>query len=335
MKFLSLYKLIAMVTFDLTNLEHSQVKYKVSRFPDGQQNLTFVDWDTSLGDAAIGWGTNLADHPVKILSRFNSFKDLELIIAAKQLLNHLHVKEVHLYTPYLLGARSDRAFSDTENSYLVEVIAPVLNLQEFESITVIDVHSDVAQACIKNLIVEDNLKLVRFALTDLYIHQHPTTQIPAEALLDRYRLVSPDGGSLKKIYKIADKIGYTEDVLCCSKSRDTEGKLSKIRVPSTTPEELSKDMIIIDDICDGGRTFTNIATQIHERRIGPNGPAKPGKTHLVVTHGIFSNHIAPLFTGHIDGVYTTNSVKDNSTFDWGKDTDMKQVLLYCKQLNVF
>jgi len=80
-----------------------------------------------------------------------------------------------------------------------------------------------------------------------------------------------------------------------------------------------KDLIIIDDICDGGATFINIAKHFRENY----GDLK-GKIYLIVTHGIFSKGTTELGQ-YFDGIYTTNSYKNCNQLE----------LMKVKQLNVF
>lgn len=267
-----------MKTINLTNSELGDLKYKISKFPDGQQDIVITE-------------QYLMDQ-VLIKSRFNSFKDLELIVATTTALRRLRVKEVHLYIPYLLGARSDRWFVEGGNSYLVDVVAPIINLQGFETVTVMDVHSDVAAACIKNLVMEDNIDLINFSIREGLVEGKG---------IENIALVSPDGGSLKKIYKVADYLKVKSDIIVCSKYRDTEGKLTRTHVPVNS-DDFEKNAVIIDDICDGGRTFINIAEQLKLNNW-------KGKIYLVVTHGIFSSGFGEL-AKYFDRIYSTNSVAD-------------------------
>ena len=124
-------------------------------------------------------------------------------------------------------------------------------------------------------------------------------------MFDKFILISPDAGALKKIYKAADSIGYKGDIITCSKSRDENGNLSKIKIPYS-PENNHKDVIIIDDICDGGATFINIAKELKD-----NGWS--GKIYLIITHGIFSKGLKEL-AKYFNGIYTTDSIR--SDFDW-------------------
>jgi len=267
--------------------EKSDIKYKISHFPDGQQDITILP-NFAL-ESIIE-----SNSPVLIQSRFNSLMDLELIICATKALRRLSIAEIHLHIPYILGARSDRQFIEGGTSYLVDVIAPILNLQNFTSVTCLDAHSDVAAACIDRLKVVSNCEFVQSALNKI-----TTTR-------DSWVLVSPDGGSLKKIYKVSDAIGFTGEIVVCSKHRDSSGLLTKTIVPLTSLED--RTYIIIDDICDGGRTFINIAEEI--KRLHDGLPWN-SKIYLIITHGVFSAGVLHL-TKYFEKIFVTNSIKDMS-----------------------
>ena len=271
------------------------LRYKISKFPDGQQsiNLEFI---------------HLEDE-VKISSRLNDFKDLEVILCATAALRNLGVKTIHLYVPYFLGARSDRQFEDGGINYLKDVICPIINSQNYETVTIVDAHSDVLEACIHNYRKIDNIKLVKFALTDI-----DNTNVAREKLI----LVSPDAGALKKMYHVSEYFKIDKMVIA-NKHRDIRtGKITHTEVPGLTQEPGSKNFVIIDDICDGGRTFLEIAKTIRKER---EDSVFNDKIYLVVTHGIFSAGFSEL-KNWIDGIYCTNSVKD---------VDNELV----KQLNIF
>jgi ribose-phosphate pyrophosphokinase len=273
----------------------ANLRYKISKFPDGQQsiNLDFI---------------HLEDE-VKISSRLNDFKDLEVILCATAALKNVGVKTIHLYVPYFLGARSDRKFTDGGINYLKDVICPIINSQNYETVTIVDAHSDVLEACIHNYRKIDNIKLVKFALTDI-----DNTNGAREKLI----LVSPDAGALKKMYHVSEHFGI-EKMVIANKHRDIKtGKITHTEVPGLTQEAGSKNFVIIDDICDGGRTFLEIAKTIRKER---EDSVFNDKIYLVVTHGIFSAGFLEL-RNWIDGIYCTNSVKD---------VDNELV----KQLNIF
>ena len=322
-----------MKTLNLVDLDKSDIKYQISSFPDGQQQIT-IDNKTcfELTGAAKSW----AGRPVvQIKSRLNNWLDLELIICTVASLHELDVKEIHLYTPYIVGARSDRKFEDGGNNYLKDVICPVLNSLKLDSITCLDPHSDVLEACLNNFNKKSNIKLIELALNDGILGEGKVKKEGSIEWIKENILVSPDAGASKKIYKLAEQIGYKGNIITCSKDRDNEGKLTKTVFPSyLNPSILEKDFIIIDDICDGGATFINIARELKiildsYKKTG----LKPGKIYLIVTHGIFSKGIVEL-SKYFDGIYCTNSYKDIiPPLHYTKQR--KFIVEKVKQLNIF
>lgn len=285
-----MYKIYFMKILDLTNLDNSDIKYKISKFPDGQQAIT-LDLENTVFESS--------EQAVTIKSRLNSFLDLELIICANQALTELGVKhhslklkEIALYVPYFLGARSDRKFLSGQSNYLKTVICPIINSQNFSRVTVLDPHSDVLEACLNNFQKVSNINFASTSIKDIS---------------GDITLISPDAGALKKIYDVAKAV-ECNDIIVANKLRDmATGKIIRTEVPGLSNDEPGKKKFVIcDDICDGGRTFVEIAKAI--RDIRPK-EINNDDIYLVVTHGIFSAGFEELekwFTG----VYTTNSVKE-------------------------
>lgn len=281
-----------MRSLSLSNPENSDIKFKISKFPDGQQT---VDIDI---ESLIEQGMYLTTDHVVIESRMNSFHDIELIICANQALKEIGIPAIDLVVPYFLGARSDRKFADGGVNYLKSVICPIINSQEFNRVVVLDPHSDVLEACLNNFTKVDNVQLVQFAMETIGKEDSV--------------IVSPDAGALKKIYTVAEALEM-EDLIIASKHRDIKtGKITSTTVP-LTPEHANKKFIIIDDICDGGRTFTEIAKVIRQT-------FADAKIFLIVTHGIFSAGMAPLNEA-FDGIFTTNSIRpeDDAQFNLQND----------------
>lgn len=295
---------------NLTDNEKSDIKFQISKFPDGQQSVTITDSKHVLDISQI------SGHPVKIKSRLNSFKDLELIICATQALRDLRVKEIHLYVPYFVGARSDRKFVQGSTNYLKNVICPIINSQNFETVKVIDAHSDVLEACLNNYVKEDNHRLVKFALP--LIDNKDGAQ-------KRVVLVSPDAGAYKKIFDVAQKFGI-ENVVTAMKHRDIQtGKITHTEIPNINQYGEDHKFVIVDDICDGGRTFIELAKEIRKHNAISD-------IHLIVTHGIFSAGLKPL-NQEFTSIFCTNSYSDmnDPEFSLRNDNEMHQL----KQLNIF
>jgi ribose-phosphate pyrophosphokinase len=306
-----------MKTLNLVDIDKSDIKYQIQKFPDGQQNVVIAPGNHSAFNSNTRHKYKIVEpNPIQIKARLNKFLDLELIICATQSLRAVGVKQIHLYTPYFMGARSDRQFERGGNRYLADVICPIINSLNFESVSVLDPHSYVLGNLINNFELETNVKLARWALVDLYGSFIENSPLPK---LDNCILVSPDAGASHKIFKLAEQIGYKGDIITCTKERNKDGKIIGTSVPFKIKDIVDKDFIIVDDICDGGQTFINIAKHFKENY----GDLK-GKMYLIITHGIFSKGTTEL--GHyFDAIYTTNSYKSCNQLE----------LMKVKQLNVF
>ena len=272
---------MSIARLNLTNPNDSDVKFKISKFPDGQQTVDIESSPMYINGLSV-----------KIMSRMNSFRDIELIIAANQALRGMGVGSVTLYSPSFLGARSDRKFQQGGTNYLKNVICPIINTQKFDCVLVLDPHSDVLEACLNNFEKINNHSIVKHALTNI------DNKNDAH---DRICLVSPDAGAYKKIFDVAKEFGI-DNIVTATKVRDLRtAKILRTEVP--TPD-MHNDIkyVIVDDICDGGRTFTEIAKAI--KAVRPTA-----KIYLIVTHGIFSAGFEELNT-QFEKIFSTNSYGD-------------------------
>jgi ribose-phosphate pyrophosphokinase len=286
--------------------------YEISRFPDGQQSIRITEKGYSSYNSLADQKT-----PITIKSRLNTFRDLELIICANQALKEIGVGKVNLYIPYCIGGRSDRKFQEGGVNYIKTVIAPIINLQNFGEVTIMDPHSDVLEACINNFVKAYNFGVAKMALADVIGGEMGTK--------DNLCLVSPDAGAYKKIFDVATWFGI-DKIITATKVRDLKtGKILHTEVPVLDQHNDIK-YVIVDDICDGGRTFIEIAKAI-------KGSRPTAKIYLVVTHGIFSAGFAQLGE-YFEKIFTTNSVKDvvKDPEDTDAEIQAKQIVT---QLNVF
>ena len=292
-------------TINLAYPEKSDIKFEKTKFPDGQQSIRIT--------------SNIASEiAIKIYSRFTSFQDLELILCATAALKNLGMTDIFLYIPYFLGGRSDRKFEDGSINYIKDIIAPIINSQNYKGVLVLDPHSDVIEACIDRLDKINNYSVVKAALTSI-----DNTNSAREKMC----IISPDAGALKKIYGVAKHFDIRE-VITASKVRDlSTGKILHTEIPQIHGDQ-HKNFVIIDDICDGGRTFIEVAKAIREKR---PSPMFSDKIYLIVTHGIFSGGLLEL-SKYFSAVYATNSVKDIKVDEYSDYTVDNNFLT---QFNVF
>lgn len=271
-----------MITLNLVKPERSDLKFKISQFPDGQQSLDLTEWSQ----------LNKYDDPVKIITRLNSFRDVEILICAVAAIRNFKTnREIALVVPYFLGARSDRKFQDGGVNYLKQVICPIINSLNFTAVVTLDPHSDVLEACLNNFEKVDNLRLVDEAFSYLI----------GEDEEDQVVLVSPDAGAYKKVFDIA-KFMKIEKIITATKVRDLKtGNILRTEIPVLDQHRKLK-YVIVDDICDGGRTFIELAKAIKASR-------PTAEIYLIVTHGIFSGGFYDL-NEMFDGIFCTNSYED-------------------------
>lgn len=302
-----------MVRLNLVDQNNSTIKYIVNRFPDGQQNIIL--------DCPPGV---LEYTKIAIYSRLNNWRDLELIVCAKKSLDLLEKNDVHLYVPYICGSRSDRQFSEGSNNYLRDVICPIINSMNFKTVTSMDAHSYSLESCLNNYKHLSMGNFYEWCLNDLL---RENRGFPIS-------LISPDIGASKRVKYVADNfpLRVNKDIIVCSKIRDKDGNLNLVDVPFAEDGYNGQVLVLVDDICDGGRTFIDIAKEL---RIDFHG-----RLYLIVTHGIFSKGFGEL-DKYFQGIYCTNSYQDidsdatgytfgNQTWEYYDDT-MKKI----KQLNIF
>lgn len=249
---------------------------------DGDE-IQFESFTFSGGEPHIKINPNFdKSKDVTITHRINSFNDLGLLCLAVDALERMDVKLGSLIIPYFPAARQDRVMTKGE-PLSVKVYAKIINSLNFNKVIVFDAHSEVTSAVLNNCIVITNNNFI-----EKVIHE-----IGSDLLL-----ISPDGGALKKIYKVSEFLGGIE-VIECSKSRDVKtGKLTGFKVYN---EDLKgKDCLIVDDICDGGGTFIGLADELKKKNAG--------KLYLAVSHGIFSKGFSDL--KYFERIFTTDSIKN-------------------------
>lgn len=219
---------------------------------------------------------------VTITTRIRAFNDLGFVLLANDALRRMGVKKIHLLLPYFPAARQDRVMVKGE-PLTVKVYAALINQCQFETVTILDPHSEVTAAVLNNVQIVENHHFVKECLKEM----------------TDYQLISPDGGALKKVYKLAQFLGG-QPVVECSKKRDVQtGKLSGFTVYADDLQ--GKTCVIVDDICDGGGTFLGLAKELKKKNAGD--------LILVVTHGIFSKGLEELSECFFK-IYTTDSFKD-------------------------
>lgn len=248
-----------------------------------QEEIKFQSFTFSGGEPHIKINPDFdRNQKITITHRLNSFNDLGLLCITVDALRRMDVKIIDLFIPYFPAARQDRVMIPGE-PLSVKVYADIINALQLNKVFVFDAHSEVTPALLNNSTVIPNYTFIREVLNRIG---------------ENVKLISPDGGALKKIYKVSEFLGGAE-VVECSKSRDVKtGRLSGFKVYEDDLQGI--DCLIVDDICDGGGTFVGLAEELKNKNAG--------KLYLAVSHGIFNKGFEVL--NCFDAIFTTNSVKD-------------------------
>lgn len=274
---------------DLTKGITETTAYKAWKFPGGEIHFKF-------SDEFLRWLNN--HRTLEIQTRINNSDDfLFLLLVIDTLKKDYQNHTVDVFIPYMLYQQADRDFSVGE-CFSLRTVSRILNSIGVNSYTIYDPHSDVTPALLQNCKVVDNSEYIRWVLE----------QLPS---LGKYSngfnvvLLSPDAGAYKKIYKLANKIQFKGEVASANKSRSiSTGNIDSLELSKQDFE--GKDVLIVDDICIGGRTFIELAKKLKERNVG--------NLYLAISHGIFSNGYDEL-SQYYKKVFTTNSRKNEYDHD--------------------
>ena len=237
-----------MPQLNLVHLEDSDIKYSISRFSDGEVQISLEDFSHK--------------EQIQVKCRITNAEDLFILMQVLDILDrHEVLYKLHIY--YLMGMRMDRVM-DFNRPFTLKIVLNSLKNCNADTIEILEPHSDVYYD-------------FRFGgkFTELYIENSPSNNV-----WNGFQIVLPDEGA-KERYEFS----YDKTVLTCSKVRDlATGKILEIKVDN--PEVISdKPLLILDDLCDGGGTFCGIAKAFNALNI-PKERLNIAVTHMVNPKGI-------------------------------------------------
>lgn len=243
--------------------------YKVINFPDGEVHLQL--------------DTVTRKESVTVKCRITNATELFLLMQLSDILKRQCIEVSILEIYYLMGMRCDRLF-DIDRPFTLSIVANVVNSLKAETVYIYEPHS---VRC---------LKLIHHSFSS------DLTWYIKSRLLEQNKgllLVAPDKGSVNR-YR--DKY-FT--VVCDKVRNESTGELQGFRA---TPKEdvAGRDLLVIDDLCDGGGTFVGLAPKLRE--------LNPNTMSLLVTHAIQKQGVEKV-TAVYDKVYITDTYKD-----WTKES---------------
>lgn len=242
----------------------------IGNFPDGSMLIKQTTPDTD--KIIISWFYENDAETLAVIYLANHFK--------------AHGKEnIHLSMPYIPNARQDRVKTD-EDIFTLKYFANVINSLGFKTVTVLDPHSSVSEALINNIIIQKPTEYINNAIKSI-------TDAEGEAPSMFY----PDEGAGKR-YSGMIPLPYAFGI----KKRDWEsGTIKGLDVSGDTDIIDGKNILIVDDICSRGGTFSFSAKKLKE--LGAKN------IYLYISHcenTIFDGSV--LTDGLITKIYTTNSI---------------------------
>lgn len=256
---------------------------KVNKQPIQHFNFSGGECHVSIADIAIDRVTEVTAH------LYNSDDVMCLIMTVDAIRQKNADTEINLTIPYFPYARQDRVCNEGE-AFSASVMTELINALKCKSVTVYDPHSQITVDLLNNSHVISQADLLENSI------------VAAEIYDKSLVLASPDAGAETKTREIADKLKVK--AIYCTKTRDTRtGQITGTHIPEGVS---GKDFIIVDDICDGGRTFTELAKALKE--------AGAKNLYLYVTHGIFSKGLSVL-KKHFKHVYCYHCFLENGDID--------------------
>ncbi|QDP59566.1 MAG: putative ribose-phosphate pyrophosphokinase [Prokaryotic dsDNA virus sp.] len=282
--------------------DNKEISTKFIEFSDGGFNIQ-IDKEALENLENYVCLTISPDTPVASYSNIIEVVD-EILVKA----NISSTVERKLNLPYFPHARADRPFEEGMVAPL-QVFIQCLWTTSFDKILCKDLHSDVVKedVMVRNMIEE--ISQYDCLLNTCRRNESLSDLIKKESCL----FVAPDKGAVDKT--LQNGFVFQVPVTFCEKERDVStGWITGFKLES--PEiVLGKDILITDDICDGGMTFLKCAEALKE--------AGANSVSLYVTHGIFSKGL-DIFKGLVDNIYCEQTVanyislKDIDDFNGGE-----------------
>lgn len=262
---------------DDEDLDRIPVDFQVYRFNSGELQLK----DFRLPAKATTYDLFLLGTDNDSFIAFQLLRDL---------INRTDAINLTMNVPYMPAARSDRGEYAALPTYyrMLEPQGPK------EVLSMLDVHNPDALPVIP-AVANHSARSVIMEVMDTNV-------------LETYDgIIAPDEGAEERASWVAR--GLQLPCHLAFKSRDFEtGEILGSAAPNDLPQ--SGHFLVVDDICDGGRTFAGLIDVIKETY-----PEADHTFDLWVTHGAFGYYAHMTLAGKFRKVYTTNSHPNAHMFD--------------------
>jgi ribose-phosphate pyrophosphokinase len=237
----------------------------------------------------------------------NSDHLMDLALAT-QWCHRNNVMPSSLVIPYVPYARQDR-WTTMNAPFSLKIATAFINSLGYESVSIYEPHSDVTPGLIDRCGVRGCEEACDAAVREIL------GKDGSKPYMDRLRLVAPDAGAAKRVDRCLHYLKTKTPGWVAESVEDTAVQVLKHRDPATGRLHITdicglglqgynQNFLIVDDICDGGATFVELAKALCA--VGARS------VHLFVAHGIFSKGHQPLAEAGIDSVHYTDSLSECS-----------------------
>jgi ribose-phosphate pyrophosphokinase len=271
----------------------NDIELPIIKFPSGEVHIRAEEF----------FKENKIDvYNIQVSVKFKSNDD----IIALMLVDNILYNKGYVYTldiKYFPSSRQDRVQQEYESDSLTVYANIINNLKSIISICILDPHSEVTVKALKLPTYVENLAFTT-VFSKFLINQSTPKHIV---------IVSPDKGARGRALDVAEELKYfytNVDVLTADKVRDyNTGNIVSIQL--LDPESITvlpeTVFLVVDDICDGGRTFIELIYKLQEAY--QNNPRKPIHVDLMVSHGFFSKGLDVLHKMGYSKVYYANDMR--------------------------
>jgi ribose-phosphate pyrophosphokinase len=249
------------------------MEFKTSMFPAGERYIQLVVPQEVFS--------------VRINKRLNGSADIMELLMAVDALKRRGVTDIELFIPYFPYSRQDRV-CDVGEAFSLKVMCKLLHDLEVHRIITYDVHSNVPEVLLDNLVNYHNHREIVDFLDYLSLANDDIT------------LIAPDLGAVKKVLALRNNYThrFEKRVVVCRKQREKDGRI--------TMEDIRADLtdrtcLVVDDICDGGATFLVTAEKLKQ--------AGASQLYLFISHGLLSKGYEEL-AKHYRMIGTSNSIRN-------------------------
>lgn len=250
-------------------LTKEKYPFKITQFPDGTSQVWQIDPLPKKSDV------------VEVVWMFENEAEVFHLYQLNCLLQNFDYRQIVLIAPYLPYGRQDKRISN-QSTFARSSFFKIIH-QRYIGVETFDAHS------LKN--------------DDGYAYWEPIKSISPDlffnSILNHDVICFPDEGAYTR-YTFNREIPQ----IYAKKVRDQQtGQIQSLELQLTRTDLTNKDILIVDDICDGGGTFIQLAKELQKYN--------PRSIDLAVSHGLFSKGKQVLHDAGIRNIYTTNSLLRN------------------------